>query len=303
MAKTVNLGPVTAYGIAVKNGFVGTEEEWLESLKGPPGEGGSGVSSWEDLTDRPADKEIDENSNVNYTMNGNLTLQSDPTAELHAATKQYVDLVDQKVIDVIARLDDMQYTAIGISSFSASPIAEMGSTIYSVTLSWNINKVPKTLTLDGETLDAVKTGTKPLTNETGWTMNSEKLSWVLKAVDERDKSSSKTANLNFYNRVYYGTAASPEIVDSEFVKSLDNKPLTGTKPTPVIYSADAGEYMWYCVPVRLGECTFVDTAINIAGGFKLIDTFLVSNGSEFEENYYIYRSDNAIPGSTTIKIS
>lgn len=38
MAKTVNLGPVTAYSIAVKNGFVGTEEEWLESLKGPPGE-------------------------------------------------------------------------------------------------------------------------------------------------------------------------------------------------------------------------------------------------------------------------
>lgn len=33
MSKTLDLGPITAYAIAVKNGFVGTEQEWLESLK------------------------------------------------------------------------------------------------------------------------------------------------------------------------------------------------------------------------------------------------------------------------------
>lgn len=36
MSKTLDLGPITAYAIAVKNGFVGTEQEWLESLKGDP---------------------------------------------------------------------------------------------------------------------------------------------------------------------------------------------------------------------------------------------------------------------------
>ena len=29
---------ITAYGIAVKHGFEGTEEEWLESLRGPKGD-------------------------------------------------------------------------------------------------------------------------------------------------------------------------------------------------------------------------------------------------------------------------
>ena len=29
---------ITAYGIAVKHGFIGTEEEWLASLKGDGGE-------------------------------------------------------------------------------------------------------------------------------------------------------------------------------------------------------------------------------------------------------------------------
>lgn len=40
MSKRTNLGPVTAYAIAVKNGFEGTENQWLESLRGPKGEQG-----------------------------------------------------------------------------------------------------------------------------------------------------------------------------------------------------------------------------------------------------------------------
>ena len=33
----LNLGAITAYAIAVKHGFKGTEEEWLASLKGESG--------------------------------------------------------------------------------------------------------------------------------------------------------------------------------------------------------------------------------------------------------------------------
>ncbi len=32
MSKTVDLGPVSAYALAVKHGYTGTEAEWLESL-------------------------------------------------------------------------------------------------------------------------------------------------------------------------------------------------------------------------------------------------------------------------------
>ena len=34
---------ITAYGLAVKRGFTGTEEEWLKSLRGPTGPQGSGL--------------------------------------------------------------------------------------------------------------------------------------------------------------------------------------------------------------------------------------------------------------------
>lgn len=32
MSRRINVGAVTAYGLALKHGFEGTEEEWLESL-------------------------------------------------------------------------------------------------------------------------------------------------------------------------------------------------------------------------------------------------------------------------------
>ena len=34
----LNLGAITAYAIAKKHGFEGTEEEWLASLKGKDGD-------------------------------------------------------------------------------------------------------------------------------------------------------------------------------------------------------------------------------------------------------------------------
>lgn len=57
MSATINLGRVvgySAYEVAVQNGFVGTEEEWLESLKGDDGEQGADAVNpfkgwWPDL--------------------------------------------------------------------------------------------------------------------------------------------------------------------------------------------------------------------------------------------------------------
>ena len=44
---TVFQSGASAYDIAVKNGFVGTEKEWLASLKGEPGSM-TQIITWED---------------------------------------------------------------------------------------------------------------------------------------------------------------------------------------------------------------------------------------------------------------
>lgn len=47
---TACFGPVTAYEIAVENGFEGTEEEWLASLQGRDGESGKDGKDAQDIT-------------------------------------------------------------------------------------------------------------------------------------------------------------------------------------------------------------------------------------------------------------
>ena len=37
MSKSYTVGPITAYAIAVKHGYSGSETEWLASLKGATG--------------------------------------------------------------------------------------------------------------------------------------------------------------------------------------------------------------------------------------------------------------------------
>ena len=49
MSKTINLGPVSAYALAKKHGFVGTEAEWLKSLGAHIGENGNWWVGEEDL--------------------------------------------------------------------------------------------------------------------------------------------------------------------------------------------------------------------------------------------------------------
>lgn len=48
MAK-VNLGAVSAYAIAVKNGFTGTEQEWLKTLKADAPQKGTDYWTPEDI--------------------------------------------------------------------------------------------------------------------------------------------------------------------------------------------------------------------------------------------------------------
>lgn len=57
-AVVTTIGPAgkSAYDIAVKNGFIGSESEWLDSLVGPAGDGTGGtiIVSWDEVTDKPS---------------------------------------------------------------------------------------------------------------------------------------------------------------------------------------------------------------------------------------------------------
>lgn len=247
------------------------------------------------------DKQIDYTALANLpTIPNPVDLDTTLTQTGKAADAKIVgdklDLVNSSISEINDKIEDIMYVAVEITSFSNDiNIVEIGSTVNSVNLNWVINKMPITLMLDGTEIDAAST-TKELTS---LNLGTDK-TWTLQATDEREAVSQKTTSVKFYNGVYYGVAVVPETYDSNFIKTL-NKTLTNSKSKTINITASTNEYIYYCVPVRLGDCSF--NVGGFDGGFTKVSTIQFVNSSDYTEDYDIYKSDNVNLGSTTVKVS
>ena len=203
--------------------------------------------------------------------------------------------LEERVKKAENNIAELMYEAIDITAFSVSPsVAEKGSTVESVSFTWEINRDPKTLTFDGTNIDS----SLRKTTLTGLAVT-EKKTWKLQALDERYASDSMTATLNFYNGIYYGMAAAPATVDSEFIKALSGKVISGNAARTVNVTGGEGLYFWYAYPVSLGAVKF-----NI-GGFDYeyeAETVSFTNDYGVTENYYVYKSGQPILSSVSVTV-
>lgn len=212
------------------------------------------------------------------------------------SANQGVVLNDQ-ITEINRKLADLMYEAITISSFTHNAgTKERGSTVTNVTLSWDTNKTPTTLVLDGESLD-VGTTSKVISGlAITWDNNK---TWKLDVTDERGKTATKSTSITFCNNIYYGVGAIASGFDSAFVTSL-SKRLQTAKAYDFTVNPTA-QYIYYAVPTRLGTVSF--KVGGFEGGFEAPETVSVTNGSNYTENYYVYRSTNTITGSTTVDVT
>lgn len=213
------------------------------------------------------------------------------------------DVVEQTVDDALKQIrSDISYEAIAINTFTSSVTsAEIGSTVNAVTLTYSLNKVPATLTLDGSTITAAASGTQSLSN-LGLTSNK---TWTLVATDNGSSSNpsssaTKTATLSFMYKAFWGAAASGTL-NSAFVRGLSNSALTTTKARNITVNATTGQYIWYAVPTSFGECTF--KVGGFEGGFEAAQTVNVNDAGGTAVSYRVYRSTNGGLGNTTINIT
>ena len=151
--------------------------------------------------------------------------------------------------------------------------------------------------LDGVNIDDFSdTGIITLT---GNSYSSNK-TWVLSVTDDKGKTATKNATLQFLNRIYYGVAEIPSTIDNNFLFGLTNM-LSNTKARKITVNPSSGYYIWYACPSRLGSCNFKVGGFD--GGFELYSTFSHTNSNGYQENYYIYKSDNPSLGNTTVEVS
>lgn len=104
----------------------------------------------------------------------------------------------------------------------------------------------------------------------------------------------------FYNNVHWGVD-SADITDSAGINSLAGKGLQNTRVKTFTVDAAVGEYLYYAVPVRLGDPT------PWIGGFeggmtKTVASVSCTNTNGYIENYAIWKSDNSGLGDTTVEM-
>lgn len=204
-----------------------------------------------------------------------------------------ISTLQTELSDLIA---DLNYKEISITSFTNNAgTQEMGATVTSVTLSWSFSRTPESVTLDGTAKAVNSTGETLI----GLSITSNK-SWTLRATDERDYTASRTTSISFLNGVYYGVATAPATYDSAFILTL-TKNLRSSKLTSFSVTAGEGQYIYYCIPTRFGTASFKVGGFD--GGFSLVATISFTNTSGYAENYYIYKSDNANLGATSVSVS
>lgn len=199
-------------------------------------------------------------------------------------------------------IDDLAYTAIAFASASATNATnEIGSIVTETVIVWSFNKEPKTQTIKfgsevAEVLD------KSIRSKTysGKTIASN-TSIVITATDERDTQASRTLNITFQPRAYWGVAQDKEFYDSIDILTLSESTLTNTRTRTINVNAGEGEHIIYAIPSSFGTPTFKINGFE--GGFIKVGTINFTNASGYSQNYDVYKSVNPNLGSTQVVVS
>lgn len=169
-------------------------------------------------------------------------------------------------------------------------IAELGSS-QNLTLNWSYNRDIKAQKINSDNLD-VSVRSKSYSNVSSST------TYTLTATSTLDLTTSKSVSITFANGIYYGVSSSVDY-NSDLIKSL-TKELSTNKSRTVTVNASSDEYIYYCVPTRLGECSFNVNGFD--GGFDKVATVSFTNDFNYTENYFIYKSTNSNLGNTTVVV-
>lgn len=201
-----------------------------------------------------------------------------------------IKTLDSQCKDIENKMDEIS-NPFNINSFTVSPsTAQKGSTI-NVTVKWSYNKDINSQTLNNTALDTT------LREETFTSVHTD-VTYTLNATSTNNISKAKSGTVKFYNGIYYGKSSSA-IYDSTLINSL-TKILSDSKARTITVNAGTGEYIYYCLPTRLGTPNF--NVGGFDGGFDKVATVSFTNSDGYTENYDIYKSNNANLGNTTIVI-
>lgn len=177
------------------------------------------------------------------------------------------------------------YKALALNSVSVSPsVLEKGSEAESVTVGWTANKVPVSLSVNGQALEAAKSGTAVLA---GLNLTADTL-FTVTAKDARMEVS-KGAWVRFYQYVYsaVGTA---DAVPQTAAGCKKQAEVSAFGKSGAAFSYQAGQVLWLLSPKAGAK---IQT--NVLGTWADVETFggkavQFTQANGVTETYYAYRT-------------
>ena len=297
----------SAYDLAVYNGFTGTEQEWLKSLKGEKGERGTdgvGISRIEKIgTDGLVDTyrmTLTDGTTFDYEVKNGEAGEGGSgsgTAEDTSYTNENFPQYDNVDLALDALFNKVYYVkpTCSLSASKAGGTFEVGTVIQApITFTWTTNKDIKTQTLTGCTLaDAsVRTATynTNVTTDKTFTLS----------VSDGENSASSSVSYKFLNKVYYGSAAEPNSYDSEFILGLSNNKFSTTIKGSYSITVASGQFGYIACPKSFNapsECYI--------GGFlttlENVGEISFTNASGGVTTYTILKTGRSGLGSLTME--
>ncbi|MCM1024778.1 MAG: hypothetical protein NC395_12090, partial [Prevotella sp.] len=211
--------------------------------------------------------------------------------------------------------DPFAGTPFEIESVSVSPsLAEKGSTVNSVELSWKTSKSISMIsympekggigTLDYDPPTTEGKDTVDLSDH-GVDMSNSSIEFAFTRKNgEKTETLRKTVKISFANRVFMGVAEIPDTVDSDFIKSLSSGTVTASRTTTKTMTTAGGEYMWYACPANstYGTPSFYDKTTGFSAGFIKVGEYDYTNVYGYTEKYQVWRSNRDGLGTATVEV-
>ena len=291
----------SAYELAKDNGFIGTETDYLESLKGDAGVSPT-ITENADNTDKIYKLDITTADSTFTTPNlkgadGQGGTGGSGTAEDTTYTNENFPQYDNVDLALDALFNKVYYVK-PTCSLSATPSGgtfEIGTAISApITFTWTTNKDITSQTLTGCTLAnaSVRTATynTNVTSDKTFTLS----------VSDGENSASSSVSYKFLNNIFWGSASIAETYDSAFIRALSNKKLASVIKGTYSFNIASGEYGFWAVPSNM---TISSVWI---GGFEVtvddLGTVSYTNAQGYTRDYKLYKTGKASLGAISAEI-
>lgn len=168
---------------------------------------------------------------------------------------------------------------------------EMGDTVTSLIVSWNLNREPVYQELRNKNLD-VTSRSKAFT-ELRITADStaDEKTFTLKVADEREHTDNASTVITFVNGLYWGAVEDGTEIDSTVLQGLD-KILQGSKSCEFTIDTPVSMRMVFALPSRLGTPYF--TSYGFAVDMYYEKTFEFENHLGYVEDYDVWLSQELV---------